>query len=206
MQDDAARVAARLFDDRRAQPIEEGVLQTLVRFGVGALSYALALGIRVVLLRHGERYRDASSALTRLGIDVDAWPAPPAGLFVVEERSLYVRSRSPMTVAHEFGHALDCALGGGVYRSGIDPRVRRFFCDAHAFVTPYAATGIDEYFAESLRAYVGVNDASSPWPRATRERLRRIDPKMHDYVRAIFTDEFTTRALAICDRERRQSA
>ena len=27
-----------------------------------------------------------------------------------------------MTVAHEFGHALDCALGGGVYLSGVDPR------------------------------------------------------------------------------------
>ncbi len=189
MHDDAASVASRLFHTRPERPVEPGVLATLVRFGRGALTYALAGGVRVLLLRHGERYRDASATLSRLGIDVDAWPAPPAGLFVVEERSLYLRSRSPMTVAHEFGHALDCALGGGVYRSGVDPRVRAQFARARAFVTPYAATGIDEYFAESLRAYVEINDPSSPWPRATRERLLRIDPDMHAYVRAIFDEE-----------------
>ena len=102
---------------------------------------------------------------------------PPAGLFVVEERTVYLRSTSPMTVAHEFAHALDCALGGGVYLSGVDPRVRRAFRDARAFVTPYAASALDEYFAECLRAWVEANDARSPWPRATRARLREIDPR-----------------------------
>ena len=125
-----------------------------------------------------------------MGVDVAAWPAPPAGLFVVEERSVYLRSRSPMTVAHEFGHALDCALGGGVYRSGIDPRVRALFCAAHAFVTPYAATGLDEYFAESLRAYVDANDPTSVWPPATRERLARIDPAMCAYIEELFATAF----------------
>ena len=128
-----------------------------------------------------------------LGDRRDAWPAPPAGLFVVEERALYLRSRSPMTVAHEFGHALDCALGGGVYRSGIDPQVRSLFANATAFVTPYAATGVNEYFAESLRAYVEANDSGSPWPRATRARLRHIDPGMHDYVEMLFEIEFGER-------------
>ena len=180
----------RLFVDVRQRPPETRVIETLLRFGSGALAYAHRGGVRVALLRDGEPYRDASSALTRLGIDVDAWPAPPAGLFVVEERALYLRSRSPMTVAHEFGHALDCALGGGVYRSGIDPRLRALFASAVTFVTPYAATGVDEYFAESLRAYVEANDPASPWPRATRERLRRIDPAMCDYVDAIFQSDF----------------
>jgi len=190
MQADAAAVAGRLFESDRARPVERTVLETLVRFGRGALAYALDARVRVILLREVEAYREASPALARLGIDVDAWPAPPAGLFVVEERALYLRSRSAMTVAHEFGHALDCALGGGVYRSGIDPRIRAHFAGARTFVTPYAATGIDEYFAESLRAYVGANDPSSPWPRATRERLRRIDPKMFEYVHALFEREF----------------
>jgi hypothetical protein len=190
MHDDAESIARRLFESERARPPEEPAIETLIRFGSGALAYALAARIRVVLLRGAELYRNASPALARVGIDVDAWPAPPAGLFVVEERALYLRSRSPMTVAHEFGHALDCALGGGVYRSGIDPRVRAHFAGARAFVTPYAATGLDEYFAESLRAYVSVNDPSSPWPRATRERLRRVDPAMHDYVEEIFRTEF----------------
>ena len=194
MQHDAASTATRLFHAQRERPVERSILHTLVRFGPGPLAYALDAGIRVLPLRQGELYREASATLARLGIDVDAWPAPPAGLFVVEERSLYLRSRSPMTVAHEFGHALDCALGGGVYRSGVDPRVRALFTGARAFVTPYAATGIDEYFAESVRAYVGINDPKSPWPRATRERLRRLDAPMHDYVDAIFRTEFSLAA------------
>src|SRR5690348_1156305 len=101
----ATGIAGRLFHPQSGRAVESGVVETLARFGRGALAFALAAGVRVLLLRAGEQYRDASSTLARLGIDVDAWPAPPAGLFVVEERSLYLRSRSPMTVAHEFGHA-----------------------------------------------------------------------------------------------------
>jgi hypothetical protein len=193
MQKDAFATARRLFDWDRQRPAENAVIDTLVRFGRGALAYAVRSRIRVMLLRPGELYREASRALARLGIDVDAWPAPPAGLFVVEERALYLRSRSPMTVAHEFGHALDCALGGGVYRSGIDPRVRALFTSATSFVTPYAATGVDEYFAESLRAYVEANDAASPWPRATRARLRHADPSMFEFVELLFEREFGAR-------------
>jgi hypothetical protein len=193
MQKDAAAIARRLFDCDRHGPAATEVIETLLRFGRGALAYALRNRIRVRLLRSGELYREASPALARLGIDVDAWPAPPAGLFVVEERTLYLRSRSPMTVAHEFGHALDCALGSGVYRSGIDPQVRSLFSNATSFVTPYAATGVDEYFAESLRAYVEANDSASPWPRATRARLRHADPAMLDFIEALFEREFGER-------------
>jgi hypothetical protein len=170
------------------------IAATLERFGAGALRFALDRAARVAPLRRGELYREASPALARLGIDVDVWPAPPAGLFVVEERTVYLRSRSAMTVAHEFGHALDCALGGGVYRSGVDPQIRRLFLAARNFVTPYAATGIDEYFAEALRAYIEVNDAASHWPRATRSRLRNIDAGLHDYVDRVFQVEFSRAA------------
>jgi hypothetical protein len=193
MQQDALVPARRLFASDLSRPAEPQVIETLLRFGRGALAFAARNGIRVILLRQGELYRGASHALSRLGIDVDAWPAPPAGLFVVEERALYLRSRSPMTVAHEFGHALDCALGGGVYRSGIDPQVRALFASATSFVTPYAATGVDEYFAESLRAYVEANDPASPWPRATRARLRHGDPGMHEFVELLFEREFGNR-------------
>lgn len=110
---------------------------------------------------------------------------------MVEERTVYLRSTSAMTVAHEFGHALDCALGDGIYRSGYDPEIRAAFAGASAFVTPYAATGLDEYFAESLRAYVEANDGASPWPKATRARLFRIDRPMHDYLDGLFKKEFS---------------
>jgi hypothetical protein len=165
------------------------IAATLTRFGEGALAYASARNIRVVPLRRTQRYRDASPSLRRLGVDVDAWPVPPAGLFVVEERAIYLRSATPMTIAHEFAHGLDCALGGGVYRSGYDVAIRRAFASAREFVTPYAATGLDEYFAESMRAYVEVNDEQSPWPKATRARLREIDRPMADLIDRLFANE-----------------
>lgn len=170
------------------------IAATLERFGSGALQFALDAGTRIAPLHRGETYAQASAALRRLAIDVDGWPAPPAGLFVVEERTVYLRSRSAMTIAHEFGHALDCALGGGIYRSSIDPELRRLYIEARAFVTPYAATGIDEYFAEALRAYVEVNDPASHWPRATKTRLRRIDPEVFEYVERLFRVEFRSAA------------
>lgn len=194
MHDRTTEQAHLLFARDPARSSDAAVVATLVRFGMGPLIYAVQAGIRIALLAHGETYAYVSPALTRLGIDVDAWPCPPAGLFVVEERTVYLRSRSPMTVAHEFAHALDCALGCGVYRSGVDPRVRALFGNAPAFVTPYAATGIDEYFAESVRAYVEINDPASSWPRATRRRLLRVDPEMYDYVDTIFRTEFRAAA------------
>jgi len=151
------------------------------------LERLVAAQCRIRPLAQRERYRDVSPALRRLGVDVDGWPVAPAGLFVVEERAVYLRSRTPMTIGHETAHAIDCALGDGVYRSGFDPKIRAAFAAARSFVTPYAASGLDEYFAECVRAYADVlNDVDSPWPRATRERLRACDPAMHAIVAKIF--------------------
>ncbi len=166
--------------------LRASIANTLEKFGPGILEFTASKGITVHPLGSGETYVKASPALARLGIDVDTWPAPPAGLFVVEERTVYIRSRSEMTIAHEFGHALDCALGDGIYRSGVHPVIRRCFAEATAFITPYAATGVDEYFAECVRAFVECNDASSHWPQATGERLRRLDPAMYEVVENIF--------------------
>jgi hypothetical protein len=181
--------AAALVDGIAGESDLRTIAAALARFGDGALRYAARRGIRIVPLGPTLRYAEASPALRRLGIDVDAWPMPPAGLFVVEERTVFLRSPSPMTVAHEFGHALDCALGGGVYRSGYDAEVRSAFAAARRYVTPYAATGLDEYFAECLRAYVAVNDEPSVWPKATRERLAAVDPAMHGFVERLFGAE-----------------
>lgn len=196
MDTDPARLAAALVAGSCARASERAIVDALARFGPDPLRFALEAGVHVVPLPRGARYRELSRALARLGIDVDAWPAPPAGLFVVEERTVYLRSRSPMTVTHEFGHALDCALGGGVYRSGIDPIVRGCFSAARSFVTPYAASGLDEYFAEALRAYVEGNDAASAWPPATRLRLRSVDPALYAYVDELFRDGFARGAAA----------
>ena len=75
----------------------------LDRFGPGPLRVAAVAGTRLVHLRDADRYRDRSPVLRRLASGVDDWPVPPAGLFVVEERTIYLRSTSVMTVARELG-------------------------------------------------------------------------------------------------------
>lgn len=149
-----------------------------------------------VIVGKGE-YKGASPVLRRLGIDVDAWPVAPEGLFVVEERTVYLRTVDAMTVIHEHAHALDCALGGGIYRSGHDSRIRAAYGNARMFVTPYAATGIDEWFAEGVRAVVEANVASSPWPKVTRERFRAIDPAGYDLVAELMAEAETRAAFDI---------
>ena len=120
------------------------VANVLLRIPAHILNAAVRAGTTVYILAPKEHYSSASRELATLGIDVDTWPAPPAGLFVVQEKTVYLRSISDMTVAHEFGHAVDAALGGGVYRSGTDQDIRRAYNDARSFVTPYAATGRDD--------------------------------------------------------------
>lgn len=90
-----------------------------------------------------------------------------------------------MTIAYEFGHAIDCALGEGVYHSGTNLEMRRAFSEARSFVTPYAATELNEYFAESVRAFLEVNDPASPWRRASKLRLRRADAPMYRIVESL---------------------
>jgi hypothetical protein len=126
--------------------LETDVAEILSVFPAHVVRYVTAR-VAIRCLSPGQRYRDASPALRGMEIDVDAWPVPPAGLFVVPDQAMYLRRVTPMAVAHEFGHALDCALGGGVYRSGYDGRIRAAFAGTRDFVTPYAATGIDEYIA-----------------------------------------------------------
>lgn len=145
-------------------------------------------GIRVRVLAEGEQYAKVSGTLSRLDIDVDAWPSPPAGLFVVEERTVYLRSLGAMTVVHELGHALDLALGGDVYHSCADRAIRAAYANAKAFVTPYACSGIDEWFAEGFRACLGANDTGSPWPDATPEAFAKKDAEGFTLVSACIAD------------------
>lgn len=165
------------------------IRETLAPYGAGALAVAARFGGRIVVLRDGECYDDRSPMLRRMTESPSRWPLPPAGLFVVQERTIYLRSLSPMTIAHEAAHLIDASLGGGVYRSGIDPLIRRAFAAAENFVTPYAASACDEYFAESVRAFISVNDSHSLWPKATRERLWEVDPRMAAIVTSLFENE-----------------
>lgn len=153
-------------------------------YGENAVAFAERAGTKVRVLRPGEEYRVASKVLSRMGSG--AVPENAAGLFVVAERTVYLRSTSDMVVAHEFAHALDCSAGRGLYYSAIAPQVRRAYNAATGFVTPYAASACDEFFAESVRAYVEVNDVHSFWPKATKQALRAKTPEMYAIVEKFF--------------------
>jgi hypothetical protein len=83
--------------------VRSHIAEVLGKFSEAILRRVAEAQTVVRPLKNGERYNEASPALQRLGVDVDAWPAPPAGLFVVEERAVYLRSCSPMTISHELG-------------------------------------------------------------------------------------------------------
>jgi len=72
--------------------VRASVEHTLDRFGPGAARLAHDANMQIVVLGPRERYADRSRALRRLAAGVDEWPLPPAGLFVVEERTVYLRT------------------------------------------------------------------------------------------------------------------
>jgi hypothetical protein len=116
------------------------VMSALISSASNATFVQIARVLGRSRLAEGEKYADVSAVLQQRNIDVDTWPVPPAGLFVVDERCVYLRSFSDMTIAHEFGHAIDCALGNGTYLSERDTAIRHAFATATRFVTPYAHT------------------------------------------------------------------
>ncbi len=192
--------ASRIADEIITAPNENAhhlARRVLRRFGSDALALMAKRGIRIVMLRRGQRFVDHSPTLRELSPHIDDWPHPPAGLFVVAERTAYIRRFSEMALAHEAAHALDLALGDENYHSSNDAELRALFFSAPKFVTPYAATAPDEWLAETLRAYREAgNDRACPWPRATRERLQSVHPEASMYMERLFTEIIPARLAA----------
>jgi transcriptional regulator with XRE-family HTH domain len=135
-------------------------------------------------------YRRESPYLRdELEADFDAFDKSPAGVFVVSERRLYLRVSSIMVVAHEYAHAIDLALGGRRYLSHRSRAIRRAFVRAsrrQSFVTPYAGTSVEEYFAEGLRAMAEANEPRSALPPVSRDALAAKDPLLFAICTSLF--------------------
>ena len=169
------------------------LVEALSAFGSDALRRAVAAGIRIKIVPPGRAFTQCSRSVASLVPDIDRWAAPPAGLFVLEERLVLLRHGAlRMAAAHEFGHALDAILAARPrsYYSFETSAIRNAFASAHSFVNEYAASGLDEYFAESVRAYVEVNDDRSQWLPLTRDDLARCDPTMYALVEELFRRGF----------------
>jgi len=191
--------ARRILCAMMSVPPPPGLVRVLAPFGEPALAAARSKGVSIALLGQAERFADFSAAVARCLPGVDAWIAPPAGLFVVEERRLLLRGQAlRMTAAHEFAHALDAvlALRHKSYFSFESEEVRHYYSTATGFINEYAATGLDEYFAESVRAYVEINDPACTWLPLTRRELFVRDPRMFGLIERVFRTEISTRCSA----------
>jgi len=158
------------------------ILETLQRIDPAIIEFLVAANTKIYSLNQKarEQYIDASPYLKTFGVNVDLWPAPPAGLFVVSERTVYLRSTTPMTVAHELGHAFDLALSSDdSYWTSTNPDWKNAFDASTRFVSRYSETGTDEAFAEAWRAWWNINDTASPWPSVSREQLRDRSPALY---------------------------
>jgi len=168
-------------DDQKAQVVEH-----LSLYPYHLVKLCKTAGTKIHILQEGEGYLGASKYLSNLSIEIDSWPNPPAGLFVVEERTIFIKQLNQLTMTHEFGHALDCALGEGIYLSSSE-KFREAYNEAREFVSPYAASGLDEYFAEGCRAMVSGNDGKRFWPEVSPSILEQKDPTLFKLLSEIFS-------------------
>ncbi|MBC5825436.1 MAG: hypothetical protein GIW99_09160 [Candidatus Eremiobacteraeota bacterium] len=181
-------------------PPPTALVRALAAFGESALVAAERAGVKIGIMEPCQSFADLSPAVARCLPGVDGWPAPPAGLFVVEERRLLLRGEAMrMTAAHEFAHALDAVLAAGErsYFSFESAELRHYFSTATGFINEYAASGLDEYFAESVRAYVEINDPLCTWLPLTRRDLLSKDPRLFALIERIFLADFNVGAAAL---------
>ena len=177
--------------------------RVLAIFGRPALERAVSAGVKIALVPAGQRFCDASASVGRTVPDIDSWTAPPSGLFIVDERRMLLRDAAlRMTAVHEFAHALDSALAQKPrsYFSFESEELRYYFATATGFVNEYAATGLDEYFAESVRAYVEVNDPRCAWLPLTRQDLYLRDPRWFALIDRLFRTDFQARERRATNR------
>lgn len=165
------------------------LVDVLAIFGETALVAAAEGAFTIAIVPEGQAFTSFSSSVARCAPGIDSWAAPPSGLFVVEERRILLRRHAlRMTAAHEFAHALDALLANRPrsYFSYESEELRYYFATSTGFVNEYAASSLDEYFAESLRAYVEINDERCAWLPLTRQDLYLRDPRMFALIERLF--------------------
>jgi len=165
----------------------------LAAYGESVLTAAMRRGFTIAIVPEGRPFASFSSSVARCAPGIDKWAAPPSGLFVVDEKRILLRPYAlRMTAAHEFAHALDALLARKPrsYFSYESEELRYYFATATGFVNEYAASSLDEYFAESMRAYVEVNDERCAWLPLTRQDLYLRDPRMFALIERLFRTEF----------------
>jgi len=180
-------VLSALLQDERIQLYRPLLGTTLKKFGSSLLQEAARADIRFCLLREMPGMATLSATLCDRATALDEWPQDEAGYFSPHERMIYLRSLSPVLLAREFGHAVDYALGGGKFYSEMDDAIRSAFRNAYWFVSSWAGSSVADYFAESLRFYIGIDQRQCRWFNVSRATLQRVDPTMYGILTNLVT-------------------
>jgi hypothetical protein len=137
-------------------------------FGPEAVSRLDDFGLHVVVLKEGQKYSDVSAVNAADPFENDELVR---GVYMPQERTIYLRNTSDGTVVHEVAHALDHAAGRKIESKAM----MTAFETAPAFISNYAKTSCAEWFAENVRAIKGA--LNGDYDDVSPEKLAAIDPR-----------------------------
>jgi len=128
-----------------------------------------------------ETYREVSAFLAD---NLSTAREDAHGLFSRKEDTIYLRSIDKVTIVHEFAHAIDLCLGKEKgyenYNSLKDDKIGYAFMRGE-WINSYAGESLDEFFAESVRAYFDINISDCPF-QAYKKDLIKKSPSMFKYI------------------------
>lgn len=173
--------------------------------GPGVIRKLHGFGIKIRSVGAKDRITELSAVIKRFGI------APPPGcqgLYVPFDKALYIIVPMAGVTAHELGHALDHALCLVQIPDGFDPltaslseceRVRPFRTQQDASfakrvvgnrqaISAYAATNLQEAWAEQVRALTNCNDTGNLFDELSAAKYRAINRESYAFTLGIFLE------------------
>jgi hypothetical protein len=120
-----------------------------------------------------------------------AYFAKDKSIFIFEDDvKPYGKEKAFSTFLHEYGHALDHALGVSNFISYLDDNIYRGY-ENQKGLDSYANLNSAEYFAQAFMAYTQDKSTYKPWSyrEHTRLELKQRDRNMFDYFKALISNE-----------------
>ena len=161
----------------RTDLLREQIITEASLLGPGVLEALATAGVSISAVPFGARLADYASKARKYGITV---PVGASGVFLPSEATLYMLDDTRATAVHELAHALDFTMGRGrdagdgeaSLKTQIDPEFARHMRGNGESPTPYGETNTQEFFAESLRAYCGADNAGTVFAATGPWKLR----------------------------------
>ena len=167
--------------------------------GPGIVKLLDGAGIKIRSVGARERVHEMSESLKKLGQKVQPGVL---GLFVPSDRALYILDPAPGCVVHELSHAWDmCMLSDPLppdfdvatatmtdwlklapYRTARDKEFAKSLVGNRLPPSSYGGSNLQEFWAESGRAYCNVNDSGSLWDELSAPKMRACNRDSFRFV------------------------